>query len=308
MIHLYRMDGSLFNAQLVTKVIVFIGCITAVYYLWRFFAETGGLKDGIVFSNTGSALLANATSPLIINGDTVPQLYAGGEYSISTWIYVTNWSVNSGKNKVFLMLSGGGGTAQTLIMYLGQNVNKLGIRTSTTGSLLDSSQFSSIIAGSTPYSDTATDFKMCDIETVDLQKWVNITVVLSGTTLDVYIDGKLSRSCVLPKVFTTDGDKTTITLGGTTPPNGTQPTSVTRPNGFGGYIGQTRAANYAYSPDQVYLNYLNGPSDKSLWSQLVGSLNPKWFAASCQMDKENLLAQGSSYVSEHMPSNITSLY
>jgi hypothetical protein len=170
------------------------------------------------------------------------------------------------------MLSGGGGTSQTMIMYLGQNVNKLGIRVSSTKAL-DSTQFNSIIEGSTPYTDVAADFKMCDIETVDLQKWVNITAVLSGRTLDVYIDGKLSRSCVLEGTFTTDGDKTTVTLGGTTPATDSRSGTITVPNGFGGYIGNTRAANYAYSPDQVYNTYLKGPTNDSIWSQLVSSLD-----------------------------------
>lgn len=277
------MDASVLNATNLTYAIVFLGCVVAVVYLWRFFANTGELSDRPIYANTGSGLLANSTKPLILNNDDIPQLFAGGDYSISTWIYVTNWSINSGKNKVFLMVSGGGGTSQTMIMYLGQNVNKLGIRTSTTSLPLDSTQFNSIVSGTTPYTDVAADFKMCDIETIDLQKWINITTVLSGRTLDVYIDGKLSRSCVLNGTFTSDGDKTTITLGGTTPAANSRPGTITLPNGFGGYIGNTRAANYAYSPDQVYTNYLKGPTNDSIWSQLIGSMY--WWSAKCQVNQ-----------------------
>lgn len=283
------MDGSVLNATNLTYAIVFVGCVLAVLYLWRFFANTGELKDTPVYRNSGPGLLANSTKPLVLNSDSLPQLFAGGDFSISTWIYVTNWSINSGKNKVFLMLSGGGGTSQTMIMYLGQNVNKLGIRVSSTKAL-DSTQFNSIIEGSSPYTDVAADFKICDIETVDLQKWVNITTVLSGRTLDVYMDGKLSRSCVLDTTFTTDGDKTTITLGGTTPAVSSRPGTITVPNGFGGYIGNTRAANYAYSPDQVYATYLKGPTNDSIWSQLIGSLD--WWSAKCDLQTQN---QTSSY-------------
>ena len=271
----------MFNVQSVTKVVIFIGCIVAVYYFYRWLAGAGELKDGIVYSNTDTGLLAMSKNPTAFGDTVVPSLYAGGEFSISTWIYVTNWSINKGVNKTFLTLSGGGGTSQTMIMYLGQNVNKLGIRVSYdtpdysgSGSKLDSTQMAKIMGGVTPYTDVAGDFKKCDIESVDLQRWVNITTVLSGRTLDVYIDGKLSRSCVLGGLFTVDGDKPTMVLGG--------------PTGFGGYIGQTRAANYAYSPDQVYTNYLNGPTDMSWWTQLINSF-PNYFAK-CKMNPDVLSA------------------
>jgi hypothetical protein len=95
---------------------------------------------------------------------------------------------------------------------------------------------------------------MCDIESVDIQKWVNITAVLSGSNLDIYIDGKLSRSCVLGGLFKVDSGSPTLILGGA--------------NGFGGLIGKTRAANFAYSPDQVYKNYQDGPFNSSMFSNL----------------------------------------
>ena len=40
----------------------------------------------------------------------------------------------------------------------------------------------------------------CTVTNVPLQKWVNIMLSVYNKTLDVYIDGKLSRSCLLPGV------------------------------------------------------------------------------------------------------------
>ena len=209
------------------------------------------------------------SGPKVFKGLQLPALYGGGEYSVSTWVYITNWGINKLKNKVFLTLSGGGGTGgyKTLVLYLGQNVNKLGVRVSydtnaSVGSpnILNSAQMGKISSGVTPYTDIAGDFKKCDIESIDLQRWVNITVVLSGRTSDVYIDGKLSRSCVMDGMFKVDANNPTLELGGA--------------DGFGGYIGMTRAANFAYSPDQVYKHYLNGPFQSSwlAWWQLI--MNP----------------------------------
>lgn len=248
------------SSSVISKVLVVIILVASVYYLYKWLNGSDELQDMVIYSNPKSGLLAMSPNPTIFAAGTMPPLYGGGEFSISTWIYITNWGINKGNNKVFLTLSGGGNAYSTLVMYLGQNINKLGIRVSSdttdTSTTLNSTQMSKITSGLPPYTDSDGDFKKCDIESVDLQRWVNITAVLSGRTLDIYMDGKLSRSCVLNGIYKIDGDTSTLSLGGS--------------SGFGGYIGQTRGANYAYSPDQVYLNYLNGPFNTSLLSQILG--------------------------------------
>jgi hypothetical protein len=242
--------------QVVFMVMVIILLLVGLYYLYKML-YTGSTKedDVVVFGPTSedNTLDAYSNKPTIVSGSRVPQIYPGGEYSVSAWIYIDDWSVNKGpKNKPFLTLSGGTGQYKTMVMYLGQYTNKLGVRVSydamdPTDSLstINDTQYSAIVEGKSPFSDSAPDFKMCDIESIDLQKWVNITAVMIGRTVDIYIDGKLSRSCVLPGGFKVDGDTPTITLGG--------------PTGFGGKIGQVMAANIAYSPDTVYSYYQNGP-------------------------------------------------
>lgn len=246
--------------SIVFKIILVVILVVGIYYLYKWLNGTNDLEDRLIYSNSSPGLLAMSPTPTVFTASSLPPLYGGGEFSVSTWIYITNWGVNKGQNKVFLTLSGGAKAYSTLVMYLGQNINKLGIRVSTDSTeystTLDSTQMTMITSGQTPYTDTASDFKKCDIDTVDIQRWVNITAVLSGRTLDIYMDGKLSRSCVLDGLYKVDGDTPSLSLGG--------------PSGFGGYIGQTRGANYAYSPDQVYLNYLNGPNNVSLLSQILG--------------------------------------
>ena len=40
----------------------------------------------------------------------------------------------------------------------------------------------------------------CNVSNVPIQKWVNLLVSTYGRTLDVYLDGKLVKTCVLPGV------------------------------------------------------------------------------------------------------------
>ena len=267
-------------SQMVIYLVVIILLFYTLFYLWKWLQGGGSeSQDMIIYSSPSDGLPSrtSTTTGAVYSGTLVPQIYPGGEYSVSTWIYVTNWgaSGSTGKNKPFLTLSGGGGTYYTLIMYLGQNTNKLGVRLSydTNGgsSLINVSDLPTIVAGSPNYSDTD-GMPMCDIESVDIQRWVNITVVMMGKTVDVYIDGKLSRSSVLPGLFKTDGDVPKLTLGS--------------PDGFGGLIGMTRAANVAYTPDRIYANYQEGPF--SGWS--LSSLDPTQYSISIQKNNSNVFS------------------
>jgi hypothetical protein len=252
-------------SRMVILAVFVILALVSLFYLWKWLYGNSEMEDMVIYTSPSGGLPGKDKKQTKYAGTQVPQIYPGGEYSVSTWIYVTNWGINKGKNKPFLTLSGGAPSStgfMTLVMYLGQYTNKLGVRVSyessdnTSGNVTWARDYPAIVAGTSPYSDSSTDFKKCDIEQVDLQKWVNICTVLTGRTIDIYIDGKLSRSCLLDGLFKVDGDTPTIKLGG--------------PDGFGGLIGKTRAANYAYSPDRVYASYQEGP----FTSFSLASLNP----------------------------------
>ena len=86
---------------------------------------------------------------------------------------------------------------------------------------------------------------MCDLPEVQLQRWVNIAVAVNGKTVDVYMDGKLSRSCVLPTFYKVDA--------------GGYAASLLAYGGFGGQISTTTMYDAALNPEAVYKNYMAGP-------------------------------------------------
>jgi hypothetical protein len=101
--------------------------------------------------------------------------------------------------------------------------------------------------------------QMCDIPVIDMQRWVNITVVLSGRTIDVYMDGKLARSCISPSYYKVD-------------PTGVK-LKIAERGGFDGYINGVSMFNYPISPADVYRIYQAGPTGKSAGvSTMVSSL------------------------------------
>jgi hypothetical protein len=91
----------------------------------------------------------------------------------------------------------------------------------------------------------------CDIAEIDLQRWTMITVVLSGKTIDVYIDGKLVRSCVTPSYFKVD-------------PTADVKLNMLDRGGFDGYVGNTTVGSYSMNPDEIYKTYMSGPNGVSL--------------------------------------------
>lgn len=114
-----------------------------------------------------------------------------------------------------------------------------------------------------PFSDSMNpiiteDFseKMCDIHNIPIQRWLHIALVLHNKTLDVFVNGKLRRSCQYenPPVIQ-NGDL-----------------HITDRGGFRGYLGNLRYYNRIISPEQIFSIYNKGIKDPSYLDQLKKKL------------------------------------
>jgi len=88
-----------------------------------------------------------------------------------------------------------------------------------------------------------TSVNVCKIENVPIQKWVNIIVSLYGLTLDIYLDGKLVRTCVLPGVPRI---------------NNARDINVTNKGGFSGWTTNFKYWSDASNPQEAYNIYKAG--------------------------------------------------
>ena len=89
----------------------------------------------------------------------------------------------------------------------------------------------------------------CTVNNFHLQKWVNLIVSMQGETLDVYLDGKLIKTCVLegvPKVRADSNVRLT--------PNG----------GFKGWTSNFQYLNKSVNPREAYNIYRKGYSGGGL--------------------------------------------
>ena len=263
---------------------IVILCV-CLYYLYKYMSGDAEKADMVVFANSTGGLPAKDTTATVFSSKNIPAIYGGGEYSVCVWIYIANWKTNPNKNKTFLIIDGGEGTFSTLQMYMGANINKMGIRVSTESTdstdvtnTLNSQQQTLINNATSPYTDGDQDFSQGDVKSIDLQKWVHVCVVLSGRRLDVYVDGKLNRSSVLKGMYKVGGTGTSYRM------------KVGGPNGFGGLIGQINAANYAYTPDRVWALYSNGPQDTSITSLIKSYFDPGQYSFSLKRNGEDVIA------------------
>ena len=255
-------------ARMIPVFIIFLGLL-GLYYLYQYLF---GPKMNNSFPLTGKQS-AQVDKPIIFTSTQLAPLYEGGEFTVSTWIYVSNWSYRGGKNKSIIRI--GGNNFDTIRVYLGAHNPKLYVRLHTKENTMVMGSGAPLATASATATATTTsastsavqsenldissrsllntlqtesglldNLHTCDIPELPLQRWVNISISVNGKTVDVYIDGKLSRSCVLSAPFRVDdGYNATILEYG----------------GFGGQIANTIMYDTALNPEEVYKNYMAGP-------------------------------------------------
>ena len=236
--------------QSVTSIAVVVIGIVFLYYIYKYFFEEQGKTSQAILT---TAVPANpATSPKIYE---ILPVYEGGEYSITFWTYITAYKDTVGKSKHVLELAPNtttGNPASTLIVGLGPYNNKLMVRVNTNASgteRLTKSTVDTIFQPTrVPSGQLLNDtMPVCDLPEVELQRWVCFGVVLNGRTVDVYLDGKLARSCVLPSFYTVDANGVSLKL--------------LQYGGFDGFLSNVYVHNVALNPEQMYRIYMSGPAD-----------------------------------------------
>jgi hypothetical protein len=135
------------------------------------------------------------------------------------------------------------------------------------GSNVDSYSKTMSMMPTAPFDDSN---EICDIINLPIQRWVHVGVVLWNRTTDIYLNGKLRRSCILkgvPKV-----------------PWGSD-LYQTQNGGFAGKIAQLRYFNRALNATEMYKIYTKGPLHWNLLQELLDIVPKISVSASVSVDK-----------------------
>jgi len=276
-------SSSPFTGTLLFQGIIAILGLVGLYYLYTYlFVSTSAAPAVLV---TGKQV-ATTAGPIIVPANNLPPLFTGGEFSISTWINVNNINTAApGKPKSIIRI--GGPNFDTVRIYLGGQGAQLMIRFDTTppGSTstthkLPAARAATAATGSAAAVDATNFFNStvayqsaildttqgaCDILQIDMQRWICLVVTVNGMSCDVYMDGKLVRSCPLDNYFNIDTNYSAYILDDGTGGQG----------GFGGYISTTAMYGQALSPDVIYQMYMAGPEPiTNIWGYLASFFSP----------------------------------
>tara|TARA_B110000977_G_scaffold191297_1_gene263207 strand:+ start:1856 stop:2608 length:753 start_codon:yes stop_codon:yes gene_type:complete len=161
-------------------------------------------------------------------GYVVPATANPLNFSYSTWIYISNWNYNLSKHKTIFSRSNEQGKSHEPSLFLLPNVNTLHAVIRTTEGSPES----------------------CEVRNIPLQKWVNICYVLNNRNVDIYINGRLERSCVLKGIPVINSNHKVYPLGANK--------TVTSP-GFYGQMSRFQYIAHALTPDEVVSIYSSGP-------------------------------------------------
>ena len=219
---------------------------------------------------------ADARSPVPISAK-LPPLHTGGDFTISMWIYIDDWNyrvaspkflfsienpvtgkmpivaiLNPYKNNMTVGVNApGNGTSPSLTDY--QTLSDL-MANKISMSMFDSGIGSAPIQPSPPFpangSVPSPGDNTVEVKEIPLQRWACLTFVSSGSSklLDIYVDGKLTRSTVFNSILHV--------------PRGHGPLifKLGAFGGFGGRYSSVQMWNQQLTPDVIYGIYMMGPT------------------------------------------------
>ena len=202
----------------VLKTVLIILVILIVLYLILhfFFSKSTSLTN-----------LQDGTQKQVIEASTLSNNSATSNYTYSMWFYVEDWNYRFGEPKIVLA-------------RLDEDLHP-------SPSVVLGAMENNITINVACYPDNKSGGKelthKCTIENFPLQSWVNLIISLYGRSLDVYIDGKLVRTCVLPGVAKVNPDANI---------------QVTPDGGFSGWTSNFEYWDDATNPQQAYNIYKSG--------------------------------------------------
>jgi hypothetical protein len=154
----------------------------------------------------------------------------------------------SGENSV----AGINGTGPCPVVTLAPMLNNLSVSLGCYPGLNDASEI-----GETGNSSTAI-VHTCTVANIPIQKWVHFTMSVYNRTMDIYLNGKLVKTCLLPGVANVT-DKSQLYL--------------TPMGGFDGWTSKLQYYADALNPQDVWNMYVKGYG--SWFGNLFGSYSVK---------------------------------
>jgi len=223
------------------NIIIIVIVIILILMILRYMLYNPYNLQGLQNGQTASVISA---SSLATNGSSVP----ASNFAYSIWYYVNDWNYRYGEPKVIFgrmgsssatngtsSVSGISGLDPCPAVVLGAVENNIAV---SLGCYPGINQEPTTTGGSTVVST-------CLVSNVPIQKWVNLIVSVYNRTMDIYIDGKLVKTCMLPGVAAVNNNSDVY---------------VTPSGGFDGWTSKFQYYPNPLNPQQAWNIYSSGYS------------------------------------------------
>lgn len=161
-------------------------------------------------------------------------------FTYSIWFYIDDWNYRYGEPKVIFgrMTEGGKIKEPCPTVVLGEKQNNIAVSLA-------------VYPGSDikPAEGSKYSIDSFSVANIPIQKWVNLLISVYGRTMDIYIDGKLVRTCI---------------LSGVAAINNVAPIYITPQGGFSGWTSNFQYWSESTDPQTAWNIYKKGYGSSSL--------------------------------------------
>jgi len=204
----------------VRNIIITIVVILFIYILYSYLY--GGKSKASKLIHMHDARQSDVISPSVLPTNT------STDYTYSVWFFISDWNYRLGEPKVIFGRTDKNNDPSPSV-FLAPSINNIHISMAVYPSQTETSG--------------AGHIHTCVLENVPLQKWTNLTISLEGRAMDVYLDGKLVRTCMMPGVPKADPASNVL---------------VSPDGGFNGYVAALKYIGRAINPTEAYNIYKDG--------------------------------------------------
>ena len=186
-----------FTTRLMWFAIMSIGVCLAVY--GGYFIYSGVWGDMSSSGTLTPPVGVNTGAGLVIPGSSLPVQAgtSGANYGMQWWMYIQDWNYGFGQEKTIVMRGSSG--HQNPYVFLHPTDNTLCVKINVFSGAAGSGQFSAPSPVGSDGSATDDSFT-CTVKNVPIQTWFCVSLSISGRNVDIYQNGLLVRSCLLPGV------------------------------------------------------------------------------------------------------------
>ena len=218
----------------VLTIFIFVLIIVLIYVVYQMMTNP---------TTTVSDLSDASTSVVVPSSKTESNSTGTNNYGYSVWLYIDAWRTNGTSTINKNILTRTNSNVPLFQLHLDNNQNNL-----------------MLVMNSTD--------KPCMIRNVSLQKWINITMSVYGNTVDLYLDGKLVRTCVMTSMPASLSSTDDLYIGGGYNMDSTTNIITGEDGDLQGFISNVVYNADYFSPEQAWNIYSAGYSGAGMFNFL----------------------------------------